>query len=279
MAVLTSKSDHAIVDVLGSGEGLAIVGAGTGVAADLPAPTAVKVESIATAEPVPEDPRGGKFTLADAFAGSDELAHGQGKLFAQLHVNGELLHCELFEDRAPIAVANFVGLIRGTRETLDPATNRWTKKRFYQGLTFHRVVDGFVIQGGDPEGTGKGGPGYKIPDEIDPAFHFDRPGILAMANSGPNTGGSQFYITLAATPHLDGRQTAFGQCDPEAPKKLGKVATGERDVPTKPIKIGKTWVIRVDEEPPQDIATPTIAPEPSPESPADPTQLERPEDR
>lgn len=236
------------------------------------------VQAEAKAEPVPEDPRHGNFTLADALAGTD-LVHGKGKLVAQMHVSGRLLRCELFEDRAPIAVANFVGLIRGTRETLDPATNRWTKKRFYEGLTFHRVVDGFVIQGGDPKGDGTGGPGYRIPDEIDPGFHFDRAGILAMANSGPDTGGSQFYITLGPAPHLDGKQTAFGQCDPEAPQALGKTPTVERERPTKPPKIGKAWVIRVDDTPAEDVVSPQIiigaeTPEPTPEPPADPAALD-----
>lgn len=119
--------------------------------------------------------------------------------------------CRLFEDQAPKTVANFVGLANGTKEWTDPKTSRKQKKRFYDGLIFHRVIPNFMIQGGDPLGMGVGGPGYKFEDEVTPALTFDRPGRLAMANSGPNTNGSQFFITHKETPWLNGKHTIFGQ--------------------------------------------------------------------
>jgi peptidyl-prolyl cis-trans isomerase A (cyclophilin A) len=279
-------------DVEGLG-GLAIVGAGTGEPpTERAVPTMIDPEEepasskaepagaavVVKAEPIPNDPRGGKFTLADAFAGSEELAHGTGALVAHMRVGDQQLRCELFEDRAPIAVANFVGLIRGTRETLDPATNRWVKKRFYEGLTIHRIVDGFVIQGGDPKGDGTGGPGYRIADEIDPGFHFDRPGILGLARSGAkDSGGSQFFVTLESAPHLDGREVAFGQCDPEAPRALGRVATGSLDRPDKPVKIGKAWVEREQQHPEPARESTHEADPPAEPAPRDPSQAGPPE--
>jgi cyclophilin family peptidyl-prolyl cis-trans isomerase len=125
---------------------------------------------------------------------------------------------ELFEDRAPRTTANFVEL---------------AEKGFYDGGIFHRVIDGFMIQGGDPEGTGMGGPGYTIPDEFHPELRHDAPGILSMANAGPNTGGSQFFITLAATPWLDRKHAVFGRVADglDVVERIGKVETGSRDRP------------------------------------------------
>jgi peptidyl-prolyl cis-trans isomerase A (cyclophilin A) len=118
---------------------------------------------------------------------------------------------ELFPDKAPETVANFVGLASGTKEYTDAKSGAKKKGKFFDGLTFHRVIPQFMIQGGDPLGTGTGGPGYKFKDEFDPSLKFDKPGKLAMANSGPGTNGSQFFITVAATPWLDNRHTIFGQ--------------------------------------------------------------------
>jgi len=116
----------------------------------------------------------------------------------------------LFEDRAPKTVENFVGLATGTREYTDPKTGEKTKGNFYDGLIFHRVIENFMIQGGCPLGTGTGGPGYSFEDEFDPKLSFDAPGYLAMANAGPNTNGSQFFITTVPTPHLNQKHTIFG---------------------------------------------------------------------
>ncbi len=119
--------------------------------------------------------------------------------------------CELYPSEAPLTVKNFVGLATGTQTWIDPITNDGVTKPLYNGTIFHRVIPNFMIQGGDPLGTGRGGPGYKFEDEFSPKLKFDKVGRLAMANSGPNTNGSQFFVTVAKTPWLDGHHTIFGQ--------------------------------------------------------------------
>ncbi len=121
------------------------------------------------------------------------------------------IECKLFEAQTPVTVGNFVGLATGTKEFTDPKSGQKKKSHFYDGLTFHRVIPNFMIQGGDPVGNGTGGPGYRFQDEIVPALQFDKPGKLAMANAGPGTNGSQFFITVAATPWLNGHHTIFGE--------------------------------------------------------------------
>jgi peptidylprolyl isomerase len=118
--------------------------------------------------------------------------------------------CRLEPERASLAVGNFVGLAEGTREFKDPRTGQSVRRRFYDGLKFHRVVADFVVQGGDPHGDGSGGPGYEFIDEVEPTLHFDVAGVLAMANAGRDRNGSQFFVTLAPAPHLDGHHTIFG---------------------------------------------------------------------
>jgi cyclophilin family peptidyl-prolyl cis-trans isomerase len=136
---------------------------------------------------------------------------------------------ELFEDRAPTTTNNFVDL---------------AEKGYFDGLTFHRIIDGFMIQGGCPTGTGTGGPGYKIKDEFHPELRHDAPGVLSMANSGPNTGGSQFFITLAATPWLDGKHAVFGKVSEglDVVQKIGKVKTGGQDRPVETVVVEKVSV-------------------------------------
>jgi len=153
------------------------------------------------------------------------------------------LRCKLFAKEAPKTVANFIGLADGTKDWKDPATGQ-TKHGvpLYSGTIFHRVIPGFMIQGGDPMGSGYGDPGYKFADEFVPSLTFDRPGRLAMANSGPNTNGSQFFITDVPTPHLNGRHTIFGQCDEasvELVKKIARVPKGAGDKPLTPVRINK----------------------------------------
>ena len=132
-------------------------------------------------------------------------------LYAVFQTNKGAFTCRLFEKEAPKTVANFVGLANGTKEWTDPKTGKKVQKRFYDGLIFHRVITKFMIQGGDPEGTGRGGPGYKFEDECRPDLIFDKPGKLAMANAGPNTNGSQFFITTVPTPWLNNKHTIFGE--------------------------------------------------------------------
>ena len=132
-------------------------------------------------------------------------------LTATLQTNQGTVKVRLFPDHAPKTVRNFVDLAEGTRDWTDPRTRKVTRDRLYDGTIFHRVIPRFMIQGGDPLGTGTGGPGYKFADEIHPDLRFDRPYLLAMANAGPGTNGSQFFITVVPTPHLNGKHTIFGE--------------------------------------------------------------------
>ena len=159
------------------------------------------------------------------------------------------LRCKLFEKETPTTVMNFIGLASGTREWKSPVTHV-TKKGvpLYDGTIFHRVIPNFMIQGGDPSGNGTGDPGYKFNDEFVSSIHFDRPGRLAMANSGPNTNGSQFFITEAPVPHLDGHHTIFGQCDDASValvKQIARMATDPRnDRPFHPVKVNHIKIER-----------------------------------
>jgi peptidyl-prolyl cis-trans isomerase A (cyclophilin A) len=144
--------------------------------------------------------------------------------------------CKLFSREAPNTVDNFIGLAEGTKDWTDPATHtKMHGKPLYNGTTFHRVIPGFMIQGGDPLGNGQGDPGYYINDEINPNLNFDVPGRLAMANSGPDTDGSQFFITEAPYDSLDQHYTIFGQCDPHSVLIVQSIARVERDAKDKPL--------------------------------------------
>jgi peptidyl-prolyl cis-trans isomerase A (cyclophilin A) len=134
------------------------------------------------------------------------------------------IRIELFPDHAPKTVANFVGLASGEGNYSDPNASGTDSGPFYNGSIFHRVIGDFMIQGGDPTGTGRGGPGYKFADEFHPDLRFDRPYLLAMANAGPNTNGSQFFITLGPTPHLNRKHTIFGEItDPQSQAVVDKI--------------------------------------------------------
>ena len=146
----------------------------------------------------------------------------------------------LFDDEVPKTVANFTGLAEGSKEWTDPRTGRKTNARYFDGTVFHRVIDGFMIQGGDPLGQGTGGPGYTFADEFSAKLRHDRAGLLSMANRGPNTNGGQFFITLAATPWLDNKHSIFGEVveGMDVVNKIGGTPTSKRgDRPLKPITI------------------------------------------
>lgn len=156
-------------------------------------------------------------------------------LYATFVTNIGKIVCKLYEKEAPRTVENLIGLASGTKEHFNPKTKERGKGRFYDGLIFHRVIPGFMIQGGCPLGTGTGNPGYKFEDEFSPDMKFDRPGILAMANSGPNTNGSQFFITVAPTPWLNNRHTIFGEVI-EGMDVVDKIANVNRDDMDKPLE-------------------------------------------
>ncbi|MGH9607509.1 MAG: peptidylprolyl isomerase, partial [Terracidiphilus sp.] len=157
--------------------------------------------------------------------------------------------CQFFQKQAPMTVANFIGLAKGTKEWTNPATHQIERhKRFYDGTIFHRVIPEFMIQGGDPTGTGMGGPGYSFDDEFDPNLNFNVAGRLAMANSGPNTDGSQFFVTELAQPSLDQHYTIFGQCDDpsvDVVKAIARVPRDGSDRPLTPVVLKKMTIVPV----------------------------------
>jgi peptidyl-prolyl cis-trans isomerase A (cyclophilin A) len=161
--------------------------------------------------------------------------------YATLKTNRGDIVIKLFPNHAPETVRNFTGLATGEREYADATTGEKKKGRFYDGLTFHRVIDGFMIQGGCPRGDGRGGPGYQFKDEFHPELQFDRPYLLAMANAGPGTNGSQFFITVGPTPHLNRRHTIFGEVEDKASQEvvdaIATTKTGPMDQPVEPVVI------------------------------------------
>lgn len=207
-----------------------------------PEPPPVKAEVLAVATPsAASDPHGGTFTLDEATA----LLSSKGNLVAVIETTLGTFTCELFEKEVPNTVANFVGLARGLRAFKDTKTGAWTKRPYYDGIVFHRVIPNFMIQGGDPTGTGRGDPGYVIADEFAPSLTHDKPGMLSMANKGPNTGGGQFFITEKATPWLDGRHAIFGHCTPEAlVATITHVPTGPMNRPVEPVVMNKVTILR-----------------------------------
>ena len=185
---------------------------------------------------------------ATAFAGQDAPAKKSGgKVYAHFTTNLGKFTVELFEKDAPKTVANFVGLAEGTKEWTDPKTGAKVKKPFYNGLIFHRVIADFMIQGGDPLGTGTGDPGYKFADEFGSGRKMDKAGVLAMANSGPNSNGSQFFITLKETNYLNGKHTVFGEVTDgmDTIRKIGETKTSKPgDRPVVPVVMQSVTIER-----------------------------------
>src|SRR3954464_5418714 len=166
---------------------------------------------------------------------------GNSKRTATLRTSEGDIRITLFPDHAPKTVENFTGLATGSKAYSQPNASGGSSGPFYDGAVFHRVISGFMIQGGDPTGTGRGGPGYKFADEFPPELQFDKPYLLAMANAGPGTNGSQFFITVGQTPHLNRKHTIFGEVvDPESQKVVDAIATtatDRSDRPTDPVVI------------------------------------------
>ena len=156
--------------------------------------------------------------------------------------------CVLFEEEAPKTVRNFVGLATGDRPFADPKTGKKVQRPFYDGLTFHRIIKRFMIQGGCPLGAGTGGPGYKFEDEFHPRLRHDQAGRLSMANSGPNTNGSQFFVTTVPTPHLDNRHSIFGQVvdGMDTVQEIEGTKTGRNDRPLTPVVIKQLTIFEVE---------------------------------
>jgi peptidyl-prolyl cis-trans isomerase A (cyclophilin A) len=190
-------------------------------------------------------PLTGGMTLANADeTAKPTLPPGE---YAEFDTSMGTIICQLFPQSAPHTVENFVGLAEGTKDFQDPQSGKMVKRPFYDGLVFHRVIKNFMIQGGDPLGNGTGGPGYQFDDEIDASRDFSHKGVLALANAGPNTGGSQFFITVAPAPWLNGNYSIFGQVvsGQSVADKISEVATDRRDRPQTPVVIQHVKIFRV----------------------------------
>ena len=184
-------------------------------------------------------------SAADKKGAKNKVMKDKG-LYATFETSMGKIVCKLFEDKTPVTVKNFTGLAEGTKEWTDPKTGAKTKKKFYDGLIFHRVIPNFMIQGGCPLGQGTGGPGYQFEDEIVKDLSFNKPGLLAMANAGPGTNGSQFFITHVATDWLTGRHTIFGEVveGMDVVTAIGGVPKGVNDRPNTPVVIKKVTISR-----------------------------------
>ncbi|MET0384405.1 MAG: peptidylprolyl isomerase [Polyangiales bacterium] len=198
---------------------------------------------LAKQPPDGPDPHAGKFELADAL----KDLPGQGKLGATIRTSLGTFDCQLFEDKAPKTVANFVGLARGLRKFWSPKDHAWVARPYYDGTVFHRVIPEFMIQGGDWAGDGSGNMYFTIPDELHPTLKHDRGGLLCMANRGPNTNEAQFFITEAAAPHLDSSYSIFGECSQvDLVKKIARVPQSgpPNNRPLTPVVIEKISIAR-----------------------------------
>lgn len=188
--------------------------------------------------------------MAESLVDSKYFAHvsipGNGKLYARFETSLGDMTAELYEDLVPNTVKNFVGLATGQLQFVDELTGETTQRPFYDGLIFHRVIPDFMIQCGCPRGIGTGGPGYRFRDEFSPKLRHNAPGILSMANAGPNTNGSQFFITEVPTPHLDNRHAVFGKVIDglDIIKKIARVRRDHRDKPLEPVILKAVTIFR-----------------------------------
>ena len=204
--------------------------------AETPAPSTEKPAAVAPSTPP-----------ADAAKPSAAAKHGPG-VYANITTNHGTMIAKLFDKEAPKTVENFVGLAEGKKQWRNPRTNTMVRRPYYNNLTFHRIIPGFMIQGGDPEGTGMGGPGFTFADEFNPKLRHDKAGILSMANRGPDTNGGQFFITLVPTPHLNDRHSVFGELveGMDTLRAIGKVRTNGREgMPLEPVVIKTIRIERV----------------------------------
>jgi len=184
--------------------------------------------------------------VAADFAEYTKDLKGNGKIVATIETSMGTLHCELYGDKTPMTVANFIGLATGKKPWMNPKTGSVEKgKPYFDGLTFHRVIPEFMIQGGDPLGIGRGGPGYQFGDEFLPDLKM-QPGVLAMANAGPSTNGSQFFITEVSPDHLNGKHTIFGQCkEIDLVKQIARVPQDEGNKPNTPVTMNKVTISKM----------------------------------
>jgi peptidyl-prolyl cis-trans isomerase A (cyclophilin A) len=198
--------------------------------------TPIVAAAFATAAVAQETTKPAEPALPDApQATAQAMIHPNGPTVVMDTSMGRIT-CQFYEKQAPKTVANFVALAQGTKDWTDPQTKKkMHNKPLYDGTVFHRVIPEFMIQGGDPTGTGMGDPGFTFEDEFNPDLNFDEPGRLAMANSGPNTNGSQFFITEVPTEHLNQHHTIFGQCDESSVNVVKTIARVERDPSDKPV--------------------------------------------
>ena len=205
-------------------------------------PVGMTLDEILAFNQAQGDPVEGFFTLEQALA---DLP-GEGELWVEFVTARGVIDCRLHEQLTPYTVANFVGLARGLRPWYDRDLDEWITSPYYDATTFHRVIPGFMIQGGDPTGTGRGNPGYVIPDELHPELGHDG-GALSMANKGSNTGSAQFFIMLEPAGHLDGMHTVFGRCTAqgvEIANQIANVAVGEQDKPVTDEVIEAVRIVR-----------------------------------
>lgn len=175
----------------------------------------------------------------------ESLGLGKG-LYARMKTNRGEIILKLEEEKTPETVKNFVGLATGTKEYVDPRNGQKSTEPFFDGTVFHRVIKNFMIQGGDRLGQGTGGPGYRFKDEFHPSLKHEGPGVLSMANAGPGTNGSQFFITLVPTPWLDGKHSVFGKVvkGMEVVTAIGNTATGQMDRPKEEVRIEQLQIVR-----------------------------------